>query len=207
MSCIRVLIIEDEPLIAEDLASMLIRQDYEVCGIAYSYTDALLELELQPDIVLLDINLNGKPDGMLLAEQIHQTNKIPFLFITSYADKNTIHQAKQYEPSAYVVKPFSEGSLISSIEIALFNFSQRNKHIFPLLRMEQINQQIATPVSEREFELLQLIYDGRTNQQIADQLYISLNTVKKHINNAYLKLDCFSRASAITRLREMMQRG
>ncbi|MFT4152209.1 response regulator transcription factor [Parafilimonas sp.] len=71
---------------------------------------------------------------------------------------------------------------------------------------EKINRHILNRLSEREFEVLKLIYTGMTNQQIAEALYISVNTVKKHINNAYLKLDVLTRTTAISKLRELMMK-
>ena len=61
-----------------------------------------------------------------------------------------------------------------------------------------------TPLSDREFDVIKLIYDGKTNQQIADSLFIAMNTLKKHINNVYFKLDVTSRTTAVAKLRECM---
>ena len=72
--------------------------------------------------------------------------------------------------------------------------------------LDKINHHVAQPISEREFVLLQLIYDGKTNKQISEALFISPNTVKKHINNTYLKLNATSRATAIAALRQLMVR-
>lgn len=205
MGDIRILIVEDEPIIAEDIASLVEKNDFVVSAIVYTKANALQELDTNlPDLVLLDINLNGEMDGLLIAEKINQQLNIPFVFITSYSDKSTLEKAKYTEPSGYIVKPFNEAGLYSTLEIALYNHAQKNKLKFPLLTLEKINKNLTDPVSEREFNLLQLIYDGKTNKQIAEMLFISLNTVKKHINNTYLKLDASSRATAIVCLRRLM---
>lgn len=206
MAEIRILIVEDEPLIAEDIASVVERDDYTVSAIVYSKEDALIELnENLPDIVLLDINLDGEMHGIDIAEKINSVYNIPFIFITSYSDKHTLERAKFTEPSGYIVKPFNDAGLTSTLEIALFNHAQKNKRKFPELLLSKINQHLSDPISNREFDLLQMIYDGKSNKQIADALFIAANTVKKHINNAYLKLDSNSRASTIARLRQLMQ--
>lgn len=205
MSDIRVLIVEDEPLIAEDIAQGLEKNEFLVSAVVYSREDAMEQLNTNlPDMVLLDINISGEMSGIEIAERINTVYNIPFIFITSYSDKQTIEKAKLTEPSGYIVKPFNEASLYSTLEIALYNHAQKNKRNFPELSFKKINQHLTDPVSEREFSLLQLIYDGKTNKQIADALFISTNTVKKHINNAYLKLNAASRTSAIARLRELM---
>ena len=205
MGDIRILIVEDEPIIAEDIAALVENNDFDVSAIAYTKAIALRELDTNlPDLVLLDINLNGEMDGLAIAEIINEQFNIPFIFITSYSDKSTLEKAKYTEPSGYIVKPFNEAGLYSTLEIALYNHAQKNKLKFPPLTLQKINKNLADPVSEREFNLLQLIYDGKTNKQIAEMLFISLNTVKKHINNTYLKIDAGSRASAIATLRRLM---
>ncbi len=205
MNDIKVLIVEDEPIIAEDIAALIEKNDFVVSAIVYTKDNALQALKNNlPDLVLLDINLNGAMDGIAIAEKINEHYNIPFIFITSYSDKSTLEKAKYTEPSGYIVKPFNEAGLYSSLEIALYNHAQKNKLKFPPLALQKINKNLPDPISEREFSLLQLIYDGKTNKQIAELLFISLNTVKKHINNTYLKLDTSSRASAIACLRRLM---
>lgn len=205
MSERNILIVEDEPLIAEDIAEALKRNDFAVSAIVYTKEDALTELRSNlPDVAILDINLNGKMEGIEIADTIAAQYNIPFIFLTSYSDKKTIASAKFTEPAGYIVKPFTEAGLYSSLEIALYNYAQKNKRNFPELKLSTINQHLNTPVTEREFQLLQLIYSGYSNKQIATELFISLNTVKKHINNLYLKLDAASHSSAIARIRELM---
>jgi DNA-binding NarL/FixJ family response regulator len=202
---LKILIVEDEPIIAEDIAALVERNDFVVSAIVYTKENALQELNTNlPDLVLLDINLNGEMDGLLIAEKINEQFNIPFIFITSYSDKSTLEKAKYTEPSGYIVKPFNEAVLYSTLEIALYNHAQKNKLKFPPLSLQKINKNLQDIVSEREFTLLELIYEGKTNKQIAEMLFISLNTVKKHINNTYLKLDASSRASAIACLRQLM---
>ena len=205
MNEIRVLIVEDEPLIAEDIAATLRHADFAVSGIAYSKQEALDKISSQvPDLALLDINLSGGMEGIEIAEEINRKYILPFVFLTSYADKQTLEKAKQTEPAGYIVKPFSEASLYSTIEIALYNYAQKMKAGYPEPQLEKINRHLSSPISEREFEVLQMIYEGRPNKQICDSLFISLNTIKKHINNAYMKLDASSRSTAIARIRELM---
>lgn len=206
MNGLRILIIEDEPLIAEDIRVSLLKHDYVVTAVAYDIAEALQQLKKDlPDLVLLDINLNGREEGIEIAKLIHQQYHIPFIFLTSYSDKSTLDKVKYTSPSGYIVKPFSDASLFSTIEISYSNFAQMQNNRHPELSLATLNKKLPDPISSREFELLKLIYAGSSNQHIADALYISMNTVKKHINNMYLKLDCHSRGSAIARLRELMQ--
>ena len=205
MSGIRVLIVEDEPLIAKNIGMYLNNNDYEVSAIAYDPEEALFQLKRNPpDLAILDINLENDRDGIEVARYINQHNNIPFVFLTSYSDKDTLERAKQTNPYGYIVKPFNDKTLFATIEIALSNHARDlNRHV-PRLDTGKINHQLVTPLSDREFEVIQLLYEGKTNQQIAAELFISLNTLKKHINNAYFKLDVTSRTVAVARLRSFM---
>ena len=128
------------------------------------------------------------------------------MFLTSHADKDTLERAKKVEPWGYVVKPFNEKTLQATLEIAIYNFTQRSRQQAPIINFQKINKHLLSSVSEREFDVLQLVYEGRPNREIAAILFISMNTVKKHINSAYLKLDVNSRSGAIARLRDLMMK-
>jgi DNA-binding NarL/FixJ family response regulator len=205
MSAIRILIVEDEPLIAENIAMYLNNHDFTVSGIAYDDEEALKELKTNPpDAVLLDVNLESATDGIAIAEYINLHNRVPFVYLTSYSDKSTLERAKNTNPAGYIVKPFNEQTLYTTLQIAMSNFSKQNNQHVPSLSITRINKQLPDPLSEREFEVLQLIYEGKTNQQICEALFISMNTVKRHVTNAYFKLDVNSRASAISFVRSLM---
>ncbi|MCY7410063.1 MAG: response regulator transcription factor [Chitinophagales bacterium] len=205
MTEIKIIIVEDEPIIAADIEAALEKNEFKVSDIAYNMEDAFHSLKNNtPDLAILDINLSGALEGIQIAEIIKSSYQLPFIFLTSYSDKNTLEQAKHTEPSGYLVKPFTEPTLFTTIEIALYNHAQKMKLQFPELSLPIINKNLSTTLSQREFDLLHLIYNGKTNQRIADELFISLNTVKKHINHMYLKLESNSRSTAIARTRQLM---
>lgn len=205
MSEIKILIVEDEPIIAKNISMYLNNSDFTVSGIAYDADEAILQLQQNtPDAVILDINLDCEKDGIDIAAHINQGYHLPFLFLTSYSDKETLQRAKLVEPSGYIVKPFNERTLLASIEIAISNFAQKSNKDVPELKQEKINKHLLSPLSEREFSVVQYIYQGKTNNQLATDMFLSLNTIKVHIKNAYLKLDVPSRSMAMVRLRELM---
>jgi DNA-binding NarL/FixJ family response regulator len=207
MSEFKILIVEDEAIIAKNIAVYLNNSDFTVSGIAYDDEEAMFQLKQNtPDAAILDINLDCPTDGIEIAEYINEHSHIPFLFLTSHADKDTLERAKKTEPWGYIVKPFNEKTLQASLEIAIFNFAQRSNREIPHISFEKINKHLISPVSEREFDVLHLIYEGKPNRQIGETLFISMNTVKRHINNAYIKLDVNSRSTAIVRLRELMMK-
>lgn len=202
MTGVRILVVEDEPLIADDIANQLRINDFEISAIAYDYEDAVYELKFNtPDAVVLDINLGAGKTGVDIAEVINEKYGLPFIYLTSYADKETLERAKRTEPLGYVVKPFDERNLIATLEIALYNFSQKQKSTQPSLNLDKINAKILSPLTEREFAVLQQIYEGKSNQQMADSLFVSINTIKTQINSIYLKMEANSRSSLLAKLR------
>ncbi|MFY7910528.1 MAG: response regulator transcription factor [Emticicia sp.] len=202
MSEIRILIIEDDPIIAVDIADFLNNVDYRVSGIAHNPTQAFEQLRSNsPDLVLLDINLSAEQNGIDIATYIHQNLSIPFIFLTSYSTREVLNKAKITEPSGYIVKPFDEEDLFATIEIALYNFAQKLKYTRPLLDFQRINKSLVNPLSDREFEVLQEIFEGKTNQQMADALFVSVSTIKTHISNIFFKFEVNSRTALMAKLR------
>ncbi len=202
---IRVLIVEDEPAIAEHIAAYLDNNDFSVSGIAYDSADALEELRINtPDVVILDINLSEEKDGIDIAVLINEQYQLPFLFLTAHSDKQTLNRAKSVNPSGYIVKPFNERTLQATVEIALTNHADRVNRQMPKLLPQKVNHGLPDPLSDREFDVLKLVYEGATNKQISGQLFISENTIKTHLKNIYLKLDANTRYGVLVKLRELM---
>lgn len=202
---LRILIVEDEPAIAEHIAAYLDNDDFEVSSIAYDSADALEQLKSNtPDAVILDINLESRTDGIDIAQVINNTYQLPFLFLTAHSDKQTLNRAKAVSPNGYIVKPFNEKTLQASVEIAIANHSRQQNLQAPKLLPHKINSVVSDAFSDREMEVLQQVYEGATNKQIAQHLFISENTVKTHLKNIYIKLDANTRYGALVRLRELM---
>ena len=202
MANIQILIVEDEPLIAEDIGEYLSNVDYSVTAIAYNKTQAIQTLQEQkPDLILLDINLGNNLDGIALAQLINAQYFLPFIFLTSYTHKSVLDQAKVTRPMGYLLKPFTEKDLFTSIEIGLYNFSQsvqpRN------LSLDRLNAVLENPLTEKEFQALQDIYEGRTNKQMAEKQFVTVNTIKTHLKNLYDKLGVSSRSEAMVMLRDL----
>ena len=117
----RILITEDEQIVAEDLKMALEAMGYSIIGIASSGERAIeLADREKPDLILMDIILSGKMDGIAAAYTIRSRHDIPVIYLTAYADSTLLERAKQTEPLGYIVKPFNEREVHSNIEIALF---------------------------------------------------------------------------------------
>lgn len=204
MTRIKVLVVEDDPLIAEDIREFLTNADYEVAAVVHHKEAAYRALKnAVPDIALLDINLNHTMDGLTIAGHINVHYQIPFIYLTSYSGKSVVTEAKQTRPMGYIVKPFDESDLYAAIEVALFNHSQRNQiHHFS---RNTLNKQIENDLTAKEFEILMDLYEGRTNKQMSEKHFVSINTIKTHIQNIYLKMNTNSRTTTIARLRQLVQ--
>ena len=116
MSVLKIGVVEDELIIARTIMSTLDDLGYAHCGPAMNYTEAMEMLEQQkPDLLLLDIQLSGKKDGVDVAKQLNEQYHLPFIFLTANSDGETIERAKKVRPPAYIVKPFTSDQLIKAV--------------------------------------------------------------------------------------------
>jgi diguanylate cyclase (GGDEF)-like protein/PAS domain S-box-containing protein len=121
MQKVRMLVVEDERIVSMDLQRRLKTMGYEVVGAAVSGEEAIQKAEaLRPDMLLMDVMLAGKMDGIEAAEIIRGRFGIPVIYLTAYADSSTLERAKVTEPFGYILKPFEERELHGHIEIALY---------------------------------------------------------------------------------------
>lgn len=116
----KILIVEDEDWVAEDMKETLIEDGYEVTDIADSYEKALLSLRRnQPDLVLLDIRLNGPGSGVDIAREINDRWKVPFLFLSSHIDPKTMEEVLEESPHSILTKPCKPADLLAAVKLAL----------------------------------------------------------------------------------------
>ena len=116
-----ILIVEDQRLIAADLENTLVRIGYDVAGNVASGEEAIVTaMKVEPDLVLMDIRLRGAMDGIEAAEAIRTHIPVPVVYLTAYADEETILRAKATTPFGYLVKPFNERELRAAIEVAIY---------------------------------------------------------------------------------------
>jgi PAS domain S-box-containing protein len=117
----RILIVEDEMIVAHSIQMRLELYGYEVVGLANSGDAALAMLdETDPDLILMDIRLSGDLDGIRAAEEVRKVRDVPVIFLTAYSDDATLARAKITEPFGYIIKPFETRELVNNIEIALY---------------------------------------------------------------------------------------
>lgn len=121
MEKLNIFIVEDESIVAKDIQNSLIKLGYNVVGFANNGLDAIEKIkELMPDLILMDIMIKGNLTGIEVSEKIKEDVNIPVIFLTAYADEGTFSRAKITEPYGYILKPFKEIDLHSSIEMAVY---------------------------------------------------------------------------------------
>ena len=130
MAAAQIMVVEDERITAKDIQNALESAGYGVADLVFSGEDAVRKAgELQPDLVLMDIKLEGEMDGIEAATQIRERYDIPVIYLTAYSNEGIVQRAKMTEPAGYLLKeqfgfltkPFEESELNTTIEIALYN--------------------------------------------------------------------------------------
>jgi two-component system response regulator LytT len=127
MSKTNILVVEDESIVAKDIQHSLKKLGYTVVGICSNGEDAIKTAEeLKPDLVLMDIMLKGDMSGIEAASYIREKFNIPIIYLTAYADESTLSKAKVSEPYGYIIKPFKEIDLHTSIEMAVYKHEKES---------------------------------------------------------------------------------
>jgi DNA-binding NarL/FixJ family response regulator len=196
----RILIVEDDPIISEDIETTLVNAGFDIVGKAYNSSQAFDHLaNRSPDLVMLDIAIQGDKDGIDIANVIRLKYQLPFIYITSFSDPETLNRAKPTMPYGYIVKPFRDRDIIAAIELGIFRFAEeQNKN---QLSKECIEGQHHLSLTKMEFRIMELMWHGRSNQTIADELFISINTVKSHVQNIFGKFAVNNRSELLVKLR------
>ncbi|MBI4187920.1 MAG: GAF domain-containing protein, partial [Chloroflexi bacterium] len=163
----RILIVEDEAILAMDLQSRMANMGYPLPEVVHSGEDAISKArETRPDLILMDIMLSGKLDGIMAADQIRGFLDTPIIFVTAYADQETLQRAKITEPCGYIVKPLNEKEVNAVIEMVLYKHATQTelrKLNGLLLTTREINQLIVKVDDEAELlhRVCAILVDGR----------------------------------------------
>jgi len=235
MTQTRILIVEDELLVAKDLQVTLETWDFLIVGHTDDGEDAVRLVEsLQPDLILMDVRLKGKMDGITAGEQIWQQWKIPLVYLTAYADELTLQRAKLSEPFGYILKPFEEQQLRATVTVALrkaWTEKQQSdfgvttmidqtlgelKKMFEAQRAPCVLQSSSVLVppqqwlhflTQREEEILRRLCSGDRVSMIARSLFISPHTVRNHLKAIFRKIGVGSQTELMEELKVLNQGG
>jgi signal transduction histidine kinase len=145
MECAQILIVEDELIVAKSIARNLTKLNYEVVGTVTSGEEAIDFVNHQlPDLILMDIFLQGDIDGIEAAHQIWQLSRIPIIYLTANADMSTVKRAKSTGSFGYIVKPFKPQELQATIEIAISKYREQKKDQKALELSEKLRKEAET---------------------------------------------------------------
>jgi len=123
----KIMVVEDEAVIAMRLQQMLTTMGYNVVGVSYSGEEALENARrFRPDLILMDIMLPGKLDGIKVAEMVRSELDIPVIFLTAFSENKIIERAKKVEPFGYILKPFRNSEIKAAIEVAFYKKEMEN---------------------------------------------------------------------------------
>ncbi|MEG4089753.1 ATP-binding protein [Microcoleus sp. Pol12B4] len=143
MNPIQILVVEDEVIVAQDIAGRLKKLGYAVTATVSSGEEAIQKaIESPPDLVLIDIVLKGDMDGVTAAEKIRTNRNVPTVFLTAYADDQTLQRAKLTDPFGYIIKPFQQNDLRVAIEIAMHRHEIETKMRESLKAAEAVRESV-----------------------------------------------------------------
>jgi DNA-binding NarL/FixJ family response regulator len=207
---IRVLTADDHPLFRDGMRGLLgSLPDMEVVGEASSGEQAIeLARELQPDVILMDIKMPGINGIEATREILHTSPRIGVLVVTMFEDDDSVFAAMRTGARGYLLKDSSGQEVMHAIRAvasgeAIFGPGVAQRLIsFFSAPSPAVSRRAFPELTEREEEILSLVAQGKTNQEIAKELFVSLKTVRNHVSNIFLKLQVADRAQAVIRARE-----
>jgi DNA-binding NarL/FixJ family response regulator len=210
---IRVLIADDHPLFRDGMRGLLgSLPDMEVVGEASSGEQAVeLARELQPDVILMDIQMPGINGIEATREVLHISPRVGVLVVSMFEDDDSVFAAMRAGARGYLLKDSSGREVGHAVRAvasgeAIFGagVAQRLISFFnaPSSAASAVSRRAFPELTEREEEILSLVAQGKGNQEIAKELFVSLKTVRNHVSNIFLKLQVADRAQAVIRARE-----
>jgi signal transduction histidine kinase len=187
-----ILVVEDESVIALDIKRTLSKAGYNVVGVAISAEDAIAQVvEFQPDLVLMDISIEGEIDGIDTAAYIHETYQIPIIYLTAHSDEATLRRAKATPTFGYLLKPFDRHDLTMMIEIAL------SKHKAELAIREALREQ-------QELNALKSRFISVVSHEFRNPLNVVL--VSAELLEQYIELSRFDKQkTCVQRIRSSIE--
>ena len=195
----KILIVDDDITTVTVLKELLPSKGYDVVGTAFSGEEAIkMAAESTPDLILMDIGMPGKIDGITAAQKIKETQGVPVLFLTGHSEEDVIERAKNAEPLGYILKPFDETQIDAAIRIALHTVHTNKDLHGKDRRIRQLTSlyrripgfKLLTP---KELQVVTLIIQMKQTKEIAEELNSGITTVQWHRRNIRKKLGLVDR--------------
>jgi len=178
----RILIAEDENIIAKDIQKILMKLGYQVVGSVRSGEQLLKEYGAsKPDLILMDINLEGNMSGIDVSRELQKENEIPIIYLTALADNRTLQEAKFTEPFGYIVKPFDEDTLRTSIEMGLYKFDIGQKLRERTRELEE--EKIKTDKLLRDILPSEIVDEFKRKGAVSPKLYKNVSIIFTDFEN------------------------
>jgi DNA-binding NarL/FixJ family response regulator len=202
---IRLLIADDHPVVRDGLSGMFSGDDgFEVIGQAANGAQAVtLACALEPDVILMDLRMPEMDGVAAIAELARRKVAARVLVLTTYDTDSDVVRAVEAGATGYLLKDSPRGDLLRAVRAAARGEAALSPSVATRL-LGQVRAPAQEPLSQREFEVLELVARGATNREAAAQLFISEATVKTHLLHIYAKLGVSDRAAAVA---EGFQRG
>jgi two-component system, OmpR family, response regulator len=206
MKEVNILIVEDVSITALEIKKSLMQMGYSVTDIASSYEDALQSIKRKkPDIILLDIDLKGEKNGIELAKTICKNDSIPFIYLTSDDNDDTMREASKTDPAAYLMKPFRREELKSNLMIVLNKIQQKNtllplscEYYYDNKTKKIYHKRVPIYLSSNEKLFLQLLVESKGS-------LVPLNIIEEHLWGEDAPLAENSLRSLVYRLRTKLK--
>jgi len=210
MDTLRILIADDHPLFRKGMRTLLAATiDAEVVGEATTGQEAIeLADTLQPDVILMDLQMPGINGIEATRQIVHASPHIRILVVTLFEDDSSVFAALRAGARGYILKDAKEEEIVRAIRAvgsgeAIFSPAIATRLMdFFAAKHPGVSKEIFPTLTEREREILQLIARGSTNSDIAKQLGLSVKTVNNYVSNIFSKLQVVDRAQAIIRARD-----
>lgn len=196
---IRILLVDDHEMVRIGVSAYLQSQpDMEVAGEAVNGEEAVrMALDLRPDVILMDMVMPVMNGAEATQAIIQKWPEAKIMIVTSFLDDDKVYPALKAGAVSYILKTSKASRIADSIRETMNGTPVLEPEVMTKMMKQMRHKRVPhEELTEREMEILLLIASGRTNQEIADELYIALKTVKTHVSNLLSKLDVHDRTQA-----------
>lgn len=181
----KILLVEDEQIVAQNLKDVLTKAGYEVFGPADRHDRGVdMFLKNRPDLILCDVKIKGSLTGIDLIRNLRIEHKFKVIYLTAFGDESLLAEAWKTKPEAFLLKPYTEKQLLVTLKLAF------DARVAPTLSEESDDPKYKayTDLSIREREILALVVKGHSSKEISEELFISIHTVDTHRKKILAKM-------------------